>query len=675
MPHFSSTNLPSRTTWGLPAGSTGKKLLLAALIFFLSLWLPLLPCLSSGTALAAGFSDLKGNWAAPQIAKAIDAGYIKGYPDGRFKPAAGITRAEILAIVDNAFQLAVARGPGSFRDVRPGAWFNSSVQAAVYSGLVSGYPDHTFRPGQPVTRQEAACILAPLLHTQAPTGGGGASRFIDARQVAGWAKHSVSQLAAGGIITGYPDGTFRPEKLISRAEAVAIINKALASGNISHTPAPAQVDQDDPGVQTPEPGRGDSGELSVDVSHDQYGEKVDVTVVQGAVYNVTELQNPQRLVVTAPGVTAVRTPLEIDVGEGGLDKVTTSFSGTGPSAAEVVISLAAPVPLTYYTTPGQPGELSITVPPQIYKIEAALVSGFLAVNLSATGPLNYQESMQGSNPQQLVLDFQGTGLSPGLLNWQQQVNSSGVDSLQLSEPQPVSARLTVEAAQDEVCTSDSSNQGQQMVLRLQQVASTAQQGEPAGQGGQGSLAGKIIVLDPGHGGDDPGAIGHLGGEEKWVTLPIALKAADILRQQGAEVLMTRTGDTNPGLSDRAALANDNNADVFVSIHANWSYNSGIQGTGTHTYAPPGTSLGQQRPARLRLASDLEESVTTALGLHNRGIFENDFEVLRCTNMPAVLVEVAFISNPWEGRLLGDSSFQHQAAAAIASGITRFLTGG
>gem|GEM_PF-3598952 len=68
-------------------------------------------------------------------------------------------------------------------------------------------------------RQEAACILAPLLKLQED----GALRFIDARQIAGWAKPSVSQLAVGGIITGYPDGTFRPEKIISRAEAVAII--------------------------------------------------------------------------------------------------------------------------------------------------------------------------------------------------------------------------------------------------------------------------------------------------------------------------------------------------------------------------------------------------------------------------------------------------------------------
>ena len=88
MTHSPQPTLPSRISWGLPAGSTGKKSLLAALIIFLILWLPLALSLSPSTALAAGFSDLKGNWAAPEITRAVDAGYIKGYPDGRFKPAA-----------------------------------------------------------------------------------------------------------------------------------------------------------------------------------------------------------------------------------------------------------------------------------------------------------------------------------------------------------------------------------------------------------------------------------------------------------------------------------------------------------------------------------------------------------------------------------------------------------
>ena len=632
---------------------TGHGSLLATLMIFLSLCFSLLS-FAPKPALAASFSDLQGNWASSEIVKAVDTGFIKGYPDGTFAPGTGVTRAEFVSMVDSAFQVIAAQGPETFRDVLPGDWFSGSVQAAAKSGLVSGYPGNTFRPQQMVDRQQAACILAQVLNLQ----GGGSLNFIDGRQISGWARPSVSQLAAGGIVAGYPDGTFRPGKTITRAEAVAIINHALASRI---------------GPQVPAPSRSDPGTLAISVRHDQYGETVDISVVQGWVYNTnpTEQQDPQRLVVTIPGVTVVRTPLEIPVGEGGVDKVTTSFTGTGPGTAQVEISFAAPVPLTYYTTPGQPGELQITVPPQIYKIEAVPVSDFLAVNLSATGPLNFQTSSQDSSTQ-LALDFPGIGLSPGLLQWQQQVNAAGIVSLQLSEPQPFTTRLAIQASQAITCSSDSSDQGPQMVLRLREGAIPAQ---PVRQGGQGSLAGKCVVLDPGHGGDDPGATGPHGVEEKSVTLPIASRAADILRQEGANVIMTRTGDTNPDLYARPELANDNNADVFVSIHANFIRNSSIGGTGTYVYAPPDTSLEQQRTARLHLANCLQGALVRTLGLHDRGIFEDELAVLRCSDMPSALVEVAFISNPREERLLNNPSFQQQAAAAIASAITQFLTGG
>ena len=142
--------------------------------------------------------------------------------------------------------------------------------------------------------------------------------------------------------------------------------------------------------------------------------------------------------------------------------------------------------------------------------------------------------------------------------------------------------------------------------------------QPDNQGGDGVLAGKIVVLDPGHGGNDTGTIGPDGIEEKWVTLPIALKAAQMLRQEGAEVIMTRTGDTNPGLYDRTAIANQDGADVFVSIHGNsYKENPDIGGTGTYIYSPtPKITPGQQLGVRLKLANCLQNSLVASLKLHN-----------------------------------------------------------
>lgn len=654
MLHSPSPKLSGPAIGGSPAGSTSNKTVLAALIILLVVGLYLtMSWLACSTALAAGFSDLQGSWAAPEIAKAVDTGFIKGYPDGRFKPNAGVTRAEFVAMADNAFQVATVQNPSAFRDVRPSDWFSSNVRAAVAAGFVNGYPDSTFRPQQAVNRQEAATMLAQVLKLQ----DGAAPGFKDASQIDGWAKPFVGKLAANNITAGYPDGTWRPQKVITRAEAVVLINKALASQTA--TPAPAA------------PSRSNAGALAIKVSNDKYGEKVDITVNQGGNCQLTEQKDPQRLVVTVPGVTVVRTPLVISVGQGGLDKVTTRFPGETPGSAEVEISFTAPVPLYYYTSPGTPGKLLITVPPQIYKIDAAAVSGFLAVNLWATAPLNLQTSRL-SNPPQLAFDFPGCSLNPNLQAWQQQVSAGEVDSLSLNEPQPQMVRLLASAPAEVTFTSDSSNRGQQLVLRLQKSAAPI---SPGNTSGTGNLAGKQVVLDPGHGGNDPGAVGPHGVLEKVVNLAITSGVADILRQQGANVIMTRDGDTNPDLYARADVANNASADIFVSIHSNSSNKASMGGSGTYTYAPAGTTLGQQRTARLKLASCLQEDLTAALGLRSCGIFENRFAVLRCTNMPAALVEVAFISNSREEHLLNDSDFQQQAATAIAHGITRFLTGG
>lgn len=200
--------------------------------------------------------------------------------------------------------------------------------------------------------------------------------------------------------------------------------------------------------------------------------------------------------------------------------------------------------------------------------------------------------------------------------------------------------------------------------------------QPDSQRAHGVLAGKIVVLDPGHGGNDTGTIGPDGLEEKWITLPIVAKTAQVLRQEGATVIMTRTGDTNPSLFDRTDIANRVGADVFVSVHAN-SYitDRTIGGTGTYTYSPfPGIPLGQHLDIRLKLADYLQNALIEALRLHNRGIYEDNLEELRNAQMPAALVEVAFLSNPVDESLLSNPDVQQKAGEAVARGITDFLTG-
>ncbi len=310
------TYLQKEVVWGLPVWN-----ILAVLIVFLCFGL-----IPSKAALAAGMKDIKGHWAAAEIEQAVSTGYVKGYPDGTFRPNAGVTRAEFVVMLDSANQVPAGKYGNSLGDVSARDWFAQDVASALAAGFVSGYPDGTFRPQEEVSRQEAACMLAKLLKLDS----GGSLNFSDAGAIASWARPSVSGLVTAGIMTGYPDGTFRPQKVISRAEAVVMINKALAlqsSTTVSDQPSPASS-ATAPGSASAEPSRGNPGTLSVQVSQDNTGTTVDIQGAQDSAIQCAEETDPQRLDVTVTGVSVVRTPLEIDVGGGGLDKIITSVSDT-----------------------------------------------------------------------------------------------------------------------------------------------------------------------------------------------------------------------------------------------------------------------------------------------------------------------------------------------------------
>ncbi len=183
---------------------------------------------------------------------------------------------------------------------------------------------------------------------------------------------------------------------------------------------------------------------------------------------------------------------------------------------------------------------------------------------------------------------------------------------------------------------------------------------------------KIVFLDAGHGGDDPGAIGTRL-QEKDVNLAITLRVGDLLQQNGIRVEYTRIDDSFVGLQERSILANNLKAALFVSIHNNANDLSSAAGTETYFYAPADNpDLSAQYSERLRLAQALQTSMVNQLHRSNRGVKEANLSVLRNTQMPSALVEVAFISNPTEAGLLQNNDFKNQAAEAIANGIIAFM---
>lgn len=189
------------------------------------------------------------------------------------------------------------------------------------------------------------------------------------------------------------------------------------------------------------------------------------------------------------------------------------------------------------------------------------------------------------------------------------------------------------------------------------------------------LAGLTIAVDPGHGGRDPGATGPSGNQEKNNTLPVGLYLADLLRSAGANVMLTRSTDVSPAGSEytelldlkaRVNLANAAKADLFVSIH-NDAFSNPAAG-GTTTYYSSNTS---QAAASKTFGTAVQSELVKQLGLYNRGVKDAPFYVVKYTTMPAILVELGFLSNPNEEILLSSPDFQKKAALGIYGGILKY----
>jgi N-acetylmuramoyl-L-alanine amidase len=182
----------------------------------------------------------------------------------------------------------------------------------------------------------------------------------------------------------------------------------------------------------------------------------------------------------------------------------------------------------------------------------------------------------------------------------------------------------------------------------------------------------MVVLDAGHGGKDTGARGN-GIDEKDVNLAIVLKTGELLTQKGIKVVYTRNDDSYLSLSEITSMANLYNAALFVSVHNNANPSPNPSGTETYCYYPmENPQLYLQKDDRYNLAASLQQALVAKLGLNDRGVKQANFAVLRNTQMPSALVEVAFISNPSECELLKQQPFRDQAAQAIADGIEGYM---
>lgn len=173
----------------------------------------------------------------------------------------------------------------------------------------------------------------------------------------------------------------------------------------------------------------------------------------------------------------------------------------------------------------------------------------------------------------------------------------------------------------------------------------------------------VVVVDPGHGGPDPGAVGVGGLQEKGIVLDIGTKVASLLERQGVRAVLTRSNDIDLDLEPRVAMAQRLNATVFVSIHANAISLSRPDVNGLETYYYQSGS---------ELARSIHQSILQSVDIPDRGVRTARFYVLRRTSMPAVLIEVGFVTGRDDAAKLSSDTYRSQMAEAITRGILQYL---
>ncbi len=216
----------------------------------------------------------------------------------------------------------------------------------------------------------------------------------------------------------------------------------------------------------------------------------------------------------------------------------------------------------------------------------------------------------------------------------------------------------------------------------------------------------LIVLDPGHGGKDPGAIGPLGTKEKDIVLDIAKKAAQKIREElNIRVILTRSRDSFVPLSERVEIANKKDADLFISIHCNASFNPGSRGFETYFLSTEASdeeaaavarrenavmameqdgldrgkvenilwslTMNQFMNESSELCSFINCNITQKTGLRDRGVKQAGFHVLKGARMPGILLEAGFISNKEEEKKLRQEYFQEKIAAGLTEAIKEY----
>jgi N-acetylmuramoyl-L-alanine amidase len=367
----------------------------------------------------------------------------------------------------------------------------------------------------------------------------------------------------------------------------------------------------------------------------------------------------------------------------------------------------------------QPASVVPAVPPTLVRdLRFKVHQDYTRVVLDLQRSVSFTQSRQ-NNPDRVIIELQNSRLSETALDKARRATFPGDITIQQPHPQSVTVSLNLDAISDYKLLPLSSPD--RLVLdvysRAAEEANVAQTPQappqppppvaPTIRSAQRPPRDiKRIVVDPGHGGKDPGAIGHNGTAEKDITLQVGLKLRDLIVQRlGKQVLMTRDRDVFIELDDRAKFANSKDADLFLSVHVNSHPQRSTKGLEVYHFGIASDRRALEVAARendvpvkdlaagvqfiladvltdkkiqdsLELAWSTKQAMVARLDerydVVDHGVKTAPFYVLRYTAMPSILTEIAFISNQTEERLMQTEAFLTRMAEAIFDGVRAYM---
>jgi len=597
---------------------------------------------------SGGFVDVsKDHEAYEEINYLVSLGVIKGYTENGktyYKPYNAVTRGQVakMAVIASGNKPLVVN-KSSFSDVTVGTELSGYVERAIQLGLFKTNTQGQFLPNKPLTRDEMSYVLTKAFKLDTSEYQNIDSPFVDVGITHPYVTY-VNTIYYNGITQGSGQ-YYYPNNQVTRAQFALFIARAKSEKYRLELPVKG-------------------------------GAVPDTTQVIGLVSVTTDGLNIRKSKDTSTTTNIVGTvnkggKLSVYAVEGDWLKVTYKgafayiyktyaqfLDADGNALGNVQKQVTATQNINLYVKPTSSSKVITTINSKTKLPVYKTVSGYhlTVVNgipgyVVANSTEDVEEQPSTPDPPTVPGDVLGR---------------AAVDSLNIRKEANSTSTVLGKLKKGEYIQVNSINgywaqvtyQGQKGYVHKSYLKLLNQSGNP--------LKDRIIIVDPGHGGKDPGAV--VGSySEKAITLKVSTLVKQKLEAAGAKVYMTRTGDTYPSLQDRVDFTDANYGEIFVSIHVNSAANTSAQGTETY-YAK---TTGDMYQEDIDLATFVNNQIVNNLNMKNRGVKEEQYYVIRNTIIPAVLVELGFLTNNEDRAKMTDDKYVESFADSIYKGISQY----